>query len=255
MEDEILNPLLDTNVVKEIKSLEEDNQKYQILLQKFENEINIREISQVDNLPELITKLQEIKSLLETILNKIKLISNYIKDDHSQKNILEKLKQISLDTSQKYQILNKKFNEKLEAAKNKIKIELNEMTNISVENANNPRLKVIQKLDNKTRMDIDRLKERQDELEKITKISHQLLIISQDMKLSSERQGRVIDSIENNLIVTDSNTNKGLEELNKRKTTQSFNIKFYFWICTTLFIVLALVILFLYLKYWKSGTN
>jgi hypothetical protein len=260
MEDEMLNPLLDSNTKKELKLLIDDTDQFRMLLSKFESDINSREISQVENLSELVNKLQNLRSQMEKIVSKIQYIKNFIKDETTQKSTLVKLKEVSEEIRRKFENLNKKFNAKLETAKNQIKTEIEDKTNSSEDNFNNQKIKVqsvqtVQTIDSRTRMDIDRLRERQEELEKITNISHQLLRISQDMRMSSDRQGIIVDSIESNLVISNKKTHEGLEQLNKRRETQSFSIRFYFWICTTLCLVLALVILFLYLKYWGSQTN
>jgi t-SNARE complex subunit (syntaxin) len=257
MEDEMLNPLLDSNTKKELKLLIDDTDQFTMLLSKFESDINSREISQVENLSELVNKLKNLRSQMEKIVSKIQYIKNFIKDETSQKSTLVKLKGVSEEIRRKFENLNKKFNAKVETAKNQIKTEIEEKTNSSEDNFNkqNIRVQTVQTIDSRTRMDIDRLRERQEELEKITKISHQLLRISQDMKMSSDRQGIIVDSIESNLVISNKNTNEGLQQLNKRRETESFSIRFYFWICTTLCLVLALVILFLYLKYWRTETN
>ena len=102
------------------------------------------------------------------------------------------------------------------------------------------------------RMDVDRLMERKHEIEQIVKVSEQLLKLSQDMRLGTVKQGRVINSIENNIIISNVMTGEANEQLTRKVETQTFNIKIYFYICTFLSIILLIVIFYVYWNYFKT---
>jgi t-SNARE complex subunit (syntaxin) len=104
-------------------------------------------------------------------------------------------------------------------------------------------------------MDVDRLRERQQDLEKITKISYQLLELSRDMRREADKQGRIVTSIEDHITISNFKTSEAIEQLNKRKGSQSSNVRLIFWIFTTLCFLIIVAVFVLYWKYWRFRTQ
>ncbi len=111
------------------------------------------------------------------------------------------------------------------------------------------------KLDTKTKIDVDRLKERQQDLEKISKISIQLLELSRSMKISTENQGRIVSSIEDHITIANEKVKDGNEQLSLNRQTQATNVKLYFWICISLGIILLIGLSMMYWKYLRVKNN
>jgi t-SNARE complex subunit (syntaxin) len=194
---------------------------------------------------------------MEKINDKIQYLKNFIKDDSTMSLVfLSQIKKISEGVSIMFEAINKKFTEKIESARKKIQLEIDQRTNSysnSITSSGGQTSLIMKKLDSKMRMDVDRLNERKHELEQIVKVSGQLLRLSQDMRVEAGKQGRVINSIENHIIISNVMTGEANEQLTRRRETQTFNIKFYFWICSMLSFILLIVIFYVYWNYFKTN--
>lgn len=248
MLDEKSNPLLDPNLGKEYEILNEENSTFNTSIEDINKALDTKSVDDQENMSNLVIKLQNVKAHMERINEKIQFLKNFLQDDSpsNQLVLLNKIKIISDNISRRYELVNKKFTEKIANAKRKIELEISEKRTDSYGGG-----KVLQKLDARIKMDVDRLKERQEDLEKITKISYQLLELSRDMKKSAESQGRMVSSIEDHITIADTNVRGGNEQLNKRQATQSTNNKLYFWICSSLGFILLIGLFMLYWKYWR----
>ena len=252
MKDEKSNPLLDKDFKKEIEFLDEEYKIFNNSIEKINKDLETKRTEDQSTLTGIMVKLQNIKTHMEKINNKILYLKNFMKDDSTYTfAFFSQIKKISENISSKYEAVNKKFTEKIDLARRRIQVEIDERTNHPVDSQTQSTL-IMKKLDSKMRMDVDRLKERQHALEQIAKISNQLMKLSQDMRLEAVKQGRVVNSIENHIVVSNIMTGEANEQLNRRSTTQTFNIKFYFWICSMLCLVLMMVIFYIYWKFWRS---
>lgn len=251
--EEKLNPLLDSKLEEELKNLKEEYSNFSTCAEEIKNELDITHLEDKISISNFTFKLQKLKSNMEIINNKIKLLRNFCKDDDDATNInstlilLKNIKTISSEVSRKYDVVNKKFNEKIENMHKLIQSEISQ-NNLSEGEFIDTKLHLTYHKDPKLKINIDRLKERQSDLEKITFITSQLLMLSKDIRQEAEKQGKVIMSIEDH--ITDSNvkTAEANEQLNKRRHTQTFNSKFYCWIATGLFLVIVVALSILY---WK----
>lgn len=261
MKDDKKNPLLGETFGKEYERLNEETSTFNTSIEDINKDLDTKSVEDSSNISNLTLKLQNIKSHMERISDKIQYLKNFLKDDTTQNQllILSKIRIISDNISRKYEEVNKKFTEKIAKAKRKIENEILESENAAKngDDSMNPEFagKVFQKLDSKVRIGIDRLRERHEDLEKISKISYQLLELSRDMRRSAENQGRMVASIEDYITVSNTKINDANEQLNKKIESQSTNVKLYFWIASVLFVIIAIVIVFIYWKYWKVNQH
>jgi len=249
-----LNPLLDSKLEEELKNLKEEFSNFSTCAEEIKNELDSTIVEDKISIANLTFKLQKLKSNMEIINNKIKLLRNFCKDDESDQMkinstliLLKNIKTISSEVARKYEIVNSKFNEKIENLQKSIQTEITE-NQIAGSNLTDTRLHLTYQKDANLKMNIDRLKERQQDIEKITKITSQLLVLSKDIRQESEKQGKVIMSIEDHITDAHAKTAETNEQLNQRRNTQNLNVKLYCWIATGLFIVIVIALSILY---WK----
>lgn len=253
MNDESSKPLLDKDIKKLLQVLEEEFKFYNTLIDQINKEIDSSPKDDDSSLANYVQKLQKIKTQMDKINDKIQYFKNFVKDDNISFVYLSQIKKISEAVSIMFGNINHKFNEKIEAARTKIQLEIDQRTNSnSISSSGGHTSLIMKKLDSKMRMDVDRLMERKHEIEQIVKVSEQLLKLSQDMRLGTVKQGRVINSIENNIIISNVMTGEANEQLTRKVETQTFNIKIYFYICTFLSIILLIVIFYVYWNYFKT---
>ena len=253
-----LNPLLDSRLEEELKNLKEEYSYFSTYADEIKNELEQTHFEDKISFSDLTFKLQRLKSNMEIINDKIKLLRNFSKDDDSSNInstlvLLKNIRTVSSEISRKYDIVNTKFNEKLEKMKKSLEIEMTQ-NKVSQGALIDSKLHLTLKKDQKYKVDVDRLKERQDDIEKITKITSQLLHLSRDIRQEAEKQGKVIMSIEDHITEAQVNSALANGQLNMRRSTQNIYSKLYCWIASGLFLVLAiaLCILFWKLQHRKS---
>jgi len=256
--DDKLNPLLDSRLEEELKNLKEEYSHFSIYADEIKSELDQSHLEDKISFSDLTFKLQRLKSNMEIINDKIKLLRNFCKDDDSSNVnstlvLLKNIRTISSEISRKYDVVNTKFNEKIEKMKKSLQ---NEMTQNKVSQGAliDSKLHLNYQKDHKYKIDVDRLKERQDDIENITKITSQLLHLSRDIRQEAEKQGKVIMSIEDHITEAQVNSSLANGQLNMRRTTQNIYSKLYCWIASCLFLVLAtaLCIMFWKLKHRKA---
>lgn len=256
MIDDKRNPLLDQSLDKEYEFLNEESTTFNTSIEDIYHDLECRSVEDNINISNLVMKLQNVKAHMQRINDKIHYLKNYMIDDiKTQPNnilIFSRVKKISDNISRRYEEVNKKFADKIEMAKKKIQIEIDQRTTADSNPNNNKINKMMLKYDPKVRLDLDRLRERQQDLEKITKISYQLLELSRDMRREADKQERIVSSIEDHITISNIKTNEANEQLCKKKETQTSNVRLFFWICTTLLFLIIVAGFIFYLKYWRQ---
>lgn len=200
-------PLLNFDNVKLIKLLDEIKSSRVSLKSDFEKLKNECLINM-----DLTFQLKNAKVKVDDINNKISYIRNFIKDNVNSKTILKEITTISSDISKTFSETNTIVLDKINIAKTNIQTEIKQKFENNSNLNNNDKLSLLK---NKN-IDYDRLKQRQDDLENIARITQQLVELSKDMRTEAGKQGLTIQSIEDNIAIAVDKTSQANDELNKK---------------------------------------
>jgi t-SNARE complex subunit (syntaxin) len=249
MESSIRDPLLNKiDPKRQIEQLNIEFNKVMTSLNEIESDIDRESIN---SLGPLNVKLGNVQQHMEIINNQIHFLRSCLTDLPGQLTkeeselIVNRIRVISEDINRKYENVNKKFEAKLKQAKSEVQLQLNNY-NTDIERPQQAQ----QQITGKTRMEIEQLKNRQEDLEKIEKISFQLLLISRDMKKEAEKSGQKVSNIEDYIISSQNNIQNGTNLLNNQRATEGTRNSFYFWIALIVFIILIGLIVTLLYKYF-----
>lgn len=169
MIDDKQQPLLDINLKKQHETLKEEHYIFLTSSNDIEKDLDSKNIDLNTN--NLIKKLSLLKTHMQKINDKIHFLKNFLLSDiekpgsvEQSQFLLEEVKQIGDNIAVKYEGINKKFTNVIDKARKQIQQEMEKTNEGVVINKT-----TMMKLSTKSRMDIDRLQERQQDLEAISK--------------------------------------------------------------------------------------
>ena len=242
---ELTNPLLQKNQIKDYEEINEEFTKFQKSIEEIKKVLNQKGLDDNYVITGLTNQLENLKSHMTKINDKILFLKNFTKDDsinlrdNSSIFLLNKIKIISDSISKEYELVAKLFSEKISQAQNDLgKLEYSSQMSGQLQTL--------------TKVDLERYKERELELSKIQKVTQQILELSRDMKKEADKQGQTVISIESYIEESQRNVNKGNEELTRKKSSSESNVTFYCWSAVILFVLVFFALLIVYYKYIKE---
>jgi hypothetical protein len=244
-----ITPLLETNIRNELVFLQDENEKFNTLIQEIEQQLGVSNIGRT-GVDIINNKLALLKEQMEKIFEKIHFIKNFLKDDQGNQTLvsLNKIKTISQNVYSRFEKVNTKFINLVKNNQHDIDMSINRP---STYEGGLTHQMLLQK-DGKKTLDLQRLQNLQKEYEKILTSSSILVQISREIKRETEKQEGMVLSIEDSIASLDTNTKAANAELAKRKDQQSSNVSFYAWTAFLLLLIFVIILYILYYKYYNS---
>jgi len=202
------------------------------------------------NLPALADKMKNI----EVHLNKIKTMNSAVhnfydaqKDDMVYHKYYTDIKKMSEDITIKYTQLNQKVNSLVDVVKTRVDHEF-----LDDPNKLNISSKEQKVLEWKNKVDGERYNERKAELEKVSKVTNQILELSRNMNTEVQKQGETLAKIEDNVKDSTVNVADGKKQLLEKQAREQSTSSFYLWVCSVLSLVLLVLLVYIYFAYYRN---
>ena len=246
MNDSNITPLLMEDLENEMKNLKEEEKNLLHQINELSYEIENMNNGNVANVK---GKFDKLEKKMKNMLSKISHVSSY---KNLQPKVMKALSQTSQEISQKYDLLNNKFQSKIQLAQQNLQTSIERQKNSFY---NSPiTIKSHPLIVSTNNQNIERLKQIQKEYQMIESTSKKILDISNDIRQISQRQNQKIDDISQNIFSIEQAAFDANKEVQTLKDSTRNSKSKYCWIALGLFVSLIILILMFYEGYIKGSS-
>lgn len=255
--DQKKSPFLGDHSEEEFDNLMNEYKIYSKLIEDIDQNISKISFSEPSSIQNIKNEFFAVQEKIKKINGQIKYLKNFIKDNQPKK--YKELYSISDKVINKYSKVNAKFQEVLKSERATIQKEIDNSNNLDYFTTGGqyePKEQIlVNKLTYNSNPKIQNLLEIQKEYQIIYQITEDLTQITNEMKDSTERQGKAINSISDSIVDVDVNAHKANDEVQSIRKKEQKSSKGYIIFTVSLIIIFCGICGYLYFWVYNTSTK